>query len=529
MKKRLYNNACWLLLCLLTMQLGFTACSDDENVGTPEITAVRVADPEKADSTFVKAWPGSQIVIIGSNLQNAHHVYINDQSVYFNPTMNTDHSIILTIPTEEDGFELASWNDKLKAEIRVETNAGTATYAFNVLNPAPSGQRVAGLYPREAGDNLKFHGKNLLDVVRVYITDQPLEEIVLLEDLADIAGNQVEITNYDFEHNKYLDNKTKVYVTESVMSFTLPSVTFNAGTVVVECEAGYAMAEYAKLPPKPVINSVSSDMPITGAPVKIHGQNFIQVESVKYADVVIPAEQLNVAESEDCIEFVMGEKPEADATELIVTTPGGEVKLPFYEKERVLLNFDGLGFDNGWGPNAVYESADASKAPYTSDGVYSRINVTDNGWNWWGTMIYWRSSWDSVPFALPSYDLIPADTPAEQVYLAMEVYNANPFNGGAMIHYQVQTVDGGQSEWVNWDWNTNVYIEPVLCDIDGETPLSQWYRSVIPMSRFGIYSGKTYKDIVESGLQQIRFMNHNYTGTPMQIDVCIDNVRIITK
>ena len=147
---KFYIRLSWLMLLIVALQFNLTSCNDDENGGgMPEITAVRVPDPEKADSTFVKTSPGQLIAIIGRNLQNAHHVYINDQSIYFNPTMNTDHSIMLTIPTEEDGFMLIPWNAELKAEIRVETPGGIATYSFKVLSPKPTAQRIAGVYPRD--------------------------------------------------------------------------------------------------------------------------------------------------------------------------------------------------------------------------------------------------------------------------------------------------------------------------------------------------------------------------------------------
>lgn len=528
---KFYIRLSWLMLLIVALQFNLTSCNDDENGGgMPEITAVRLPDPEKADSTFVKTSPGQLIAIIGRNLQNAHHVYINDQSIYFNPTMNTDHSIMLTIPTEEDGFMLTPWNAELKAEIRVETPGGIATYSFKVLSPKPTAQRIAGVYPREPGDELKLYGKNLLDITRVYMTDRTLDEISAMKDMTEIGGNQVEITGYSLTQNRYLDNQTKTYVTESVMTFTLPTITYETGSVVVECEAGVAAAEYATLPPRPVLTGISTDMPIPGAAVTLRGTNFIQVEAVKYGDITIPGDQLTVAESEDAITFTMGAKPAAATSTLTVITPGGETEMKFYEYERLLVDFDNRGVDMKWDPNATYQEADGTNPPYVSDGKFALMNVQDNGWNWWGTMIYWQANAEGTPFTLPSYDLIPANTPADQVYLAVECYNINaPFTGSAMIHYQLQTANAGESVWENFDWGTNKPMEPVLADIEGNTPLNQWYRAVLPFGKFGIYSGKTYKDIVESGITTIRLMDMNWAGDPMLLNVCFDNIRVVTK
>ena len=80
-----------LLLALMAFfALGFTACSDsDGGGGQPEITGVRVCDPEKADSLFTKSAQGQTIAIIGKNLGNALAGYINDQKVGFSSTLNT--------------------------------------------------------------------------------------------------------------------------------------------------------------------------------------------------------------------------------------------------------------------------------------------------------------------------------------------------------------------------------------------------------------------------------------------------------
>ena len=90
----------WLFMALAAlMVISLSSCKDDEEgMGTPVITAVRSCDPAKADSTFTKAGTGSLLAIIGQNLSKVQKVYINDQQVYFNPTMNTDHSVVVTIP-----------------------------------------------------------------------------------------------------------------------------------------------------------------------------------------------------------------------------------------------------------------------------------------------------------------------------------------------------------------------------------------------------------------------------------------------
>ncbi len=110
-----------MAVLLAVISFGFTACSDDDSSGggQPVITGVRVCDPAKADSLFTKSPQGQVIAIIGKNLSNVTAVYINDQKVGFSPTMNTDHSVIVTVPSETKGFQLTAFNSDLKDEIRV--------------------------------------------------------------------------------------------------------------------------------------------------------------------------------------------------------------------------------------------------------------------------------------------------------------------------------------------------------------------------------------------------------------------------
>ena len=161
------------MLAILFVGLTLNACHDDDDAdsGTPVITGVRVPDPAKADSLFTKSGPGQIIAIIGQNLGHALKVYINDQEVYFNPTMNTNHSLIVTVPTETDGFRLTAFDSTLKDEIRVETTHGTAVYSFKITAPGPAISRLQAIYPRLAGDSLYIHGLNLIDVEKIYFTD----------------------------------------------------------------------------------------------------------------------------------------------------------------------------------------------------------------------------------------------------------------------------------------------------------------------------------------------------------------------
>ena len=533
-----------LLLALMAVfALGFTACSDsDSGGGQPEITGVRVCDPEKADSLFTKSAQGQVIAIIGNNLGSTTAVYINDQKVGFSTTMNTDHSIIVTVPSESDGFELTAFNSELKDEIRVETTHGTATYAFKVLGASPSISRIQGTYPRSAGDILNVYGLNLYSIEDIYFTDVTAEELAETE-WETVPGNHVAVSDYEIVgQNRYI-NANQNYEVSSQIQLTTPDLPFDEGTLVLECAAGTVYIPYTKLPGKPVITSINTDMPIPGTDLVIKGREFVQVESVTYGDVTLTADDFTVADSEDQITIPFSKKPtEGSGITLTVTTPGGSATVDyFYVYDGIILNFEpDFATDNGWGPNGeLMAEATSASIPYVSDGQFFRIKSSDAGWNWWAMMCFFRKDWSGSLLTIPGTDIIPASASLNDVYLAMEVWDNNTDfgeNQKPFLAYQIWTshnlaVNGNEPDpdvtFMNFVQDDAAYKEKALRAYDNSQPKEQWYRHVVPLSNFDGWSGSTYGDVVADGIRMIRFMHMNWTADPSAMDIMFDNVRIV--
>lgn len=520
-----------VMLLFGVMSLGFTACSDsNSDGGVPEITGVRSCDPEKADSLFTKAGPGQVIAVIGNNLGSALKVYINDQEAYFNPTMNTDHSIVVNVPTEANGFVLTAFDNSLKDEIRVETTHGTAVYSFKITAPYPSISRLQAKYPREAGDEINIYGLNLVDVEKAYFTDVTAEELEGVE-WKEIGGNHVDVTNVETVlKDHHLNEMTNSYETTSQLKFTMPSVPYDKGLLVLECASGITYIPYYRVPGQPVIFTVSTDMPQIGETLVLTGREFVQVESVKYGDVTLTPDEFTVSESEDSIYVNFSKKPSVgNDTKLTVTTPGGSVSVDrFYDYSTILTTFDGDATDNGWGPNATFTNSG------TADGVYAHINVASEGQQWWGTMVYFRKDWNGNSFAMS--DNIPATATADEVYFAVNVYSESDYNNGSFwgyIRYMFQPIGDAENTYDNFTWedyDTQAGSFPdgaVLQDINGKAPTGRWYRHVLPLSRFACYQGKTFADIKTIGLNQFRLQSINQSTSRGKVDVKFDNARII--
>src|SRR5450432_3588782 len=110
------------------------ACKKNDFSGPPVISSVRSIDTLKRDSFFVKAFPGSLVVIQGSNLGGLQAVFFNDTLAYFNPVHSTNTNVIITIPaTAQTKATLPSAPDVIK----LVTNHGSTTFAFQLYLPPP--------------------------------------------------------------------------------------------------------------------------------------------------------------------------------------------------------------------------------------------------------------------------------------------------------------------------------------------------------------------------------------------------------
>ena len=541
MKYKINSMSLLVLFLMGVISFSFMACSDSNSSGgQPEITGVKILSSDTLnysyDEYYTKAGPGTMIAIEGKNLGGALKVFINNQELTFNTTMNTDHSIIVSIPTEEKGFKLSAFED-VPDEIRVETRGGVATYEFKVTAPGPQLQRIQAEYPRETGDEIILHGLNLVDIEDAYFSDVTVEELAESES-KEIGGNHVAISNIEtvlMDHHLASNNS---YVTTSILKFAMPEVPYQSGVIVLECAAGTTYIAYYKVPGQPTITSISSDMPQIGEDLIIEGTEFVQVESVKYGDVTLTEDEFEVNEEQTQITIPFAKKPSAGSeAKLTVTTPGGTVSVDrFYDYSTILTTFnkdDAGNFidatNNGWGPDAQFiDGGDA-------DGVYAYWNIPSEGTQWWGTMVYFRKDWSGNSF--PLSDNIPDTATADEVYFAINVYNdGSDYNNGAFtgyVRYMFQPIGDKENQydngfaWADYDNQIPSFARPVLADINNEAPVGRWYRHVLPLSSFDCYWGKTYAEIKATGLNQFRIQSLNQ-GTPSgKINVKFDNARVI--
>jgi len=112
-----------------------TSCSkDDADLGAPEITGLRAITPAPADSMLTFVLPGQNVVIQGRNFGGLRAVYFDGVAADFNGALNTDHSIVLSVPT---GIIFPSVQPEDMNKIKVVTLSGSTIYDFAVSPPPP--------------------------------------------------------------------------------------------------------------------------------------------------------------------------------------------------------------------------------------------------------------------------------------------------------------------------------------------------------------------------------------------------------
>ena len=151
------NWKIFTLILSLTAILVIPACKKDNQGGTsaPTVTRVRllskldtvrdvihrinldsinVYDQSRLraiDSTVTAGRLNTQYGIIGTNLLTTKSMSFNGVSIYFNPGLVTDNSIIFTIPVN------IPYGPTQSNQLVIVTQYGTVTYSFIILQPPP--------------------------------------------------------------------------------------------------------------------------------------------------------------------------------------------------------------------------------------------------------------------------------------------------------------------------------------------------------------------------------------------------------
>lgn len=482
-----YKHHIPILLTFLSVCLFFSACNENEDNGVPEISYVRFVGPENADSSFTDVFPGKMIVVIGKNLTDIKRVLINEQEIRFNTNYGTPTNLILTIPSS---LKLTGAYPDLKRGLVIETSHGIATYDLHVLSPAPYITRIKTTFPVETGTQVQIYGGNFYEIQRIYFTTA--------ED--DITNAPVSNLVTDYTVNREFN----------VITFNAPAGLIEEGSLVVECYTDPAFTHFRKFALPPVLTGISSMMPITGTRVKLTGQNFMDITSIKMGDIMVDLSTVEISEANDTLTFTMPNAPQGTCS-LALTTMGGTVEIPgFYPLENVVLNFDNIGRFS-WGGKASEYKADGTKVPLYSDGKCRCISGEISTYNyWWGQII------NNAVYEIPE-EFLPAATPTSDLVLQFECFVAKEYGPGPVFRVYLKGNTG--HAFTNY--------RPVS-DFSGMTEVGQWMQCSIPLTAFT--DEATWGDFLKLSNNGLAFEMTNPSGNgPYNVEFYFDNFRIVPK
>ena len=480
------------LLTLAIIACSLVSCSDDsESGGTPEITGIRVTDPEKADSLFTSVTRGNMIVIIGRNINNVQKLYINDQEVSFNSNYNTTTHLITTIPAD---LTVYGEDPSIHNEIRLETTHGSCSYSFHVV----AGEPVIDYYQVELtelpdgtfavvpGQRIDIYGSLFHEIENIYVTDM---DTVVLHPMQSWEVNE----------------------TSDHIIATTPDVIVDKGYLVIKAFAGTAYYGFAKGVAEPEITDISSDCPILGSKVTIYGKNLLEVIDIDVCgEFSIPAEEITVSPDQSRLTFIMPHLPEHGG-KLTLRTMGGRASIDVYNYDLMLLDYDGheMQHSYGWYTSTVGKF---NKAPTTPPDTHSGEYIGFEGqvgW-WWGNANYNSMTYPTT---------IPAATQTSQIELRFEVYLQHEVQNGG--HFSITYVD--LNHHGRDDGET-----PIADRITGEAPVGEWFTVAVPAS--DLTTASTYGEwcaLAGSGDNFLVYTRHSDIGHTFHI--YFDNFRLYVK
>jgi len=137
-----------------------TACDDEPDKyeiagGTPTVNYIRPVSLASSDSLLTEASMGTTVCIVGENLRSITALSFNDQAAVLNTSYMTDHTMIVTVPTEIP-------NDVTDKIYMVNNSEDTTTFDFHVIIPAPVVSAMSNEWAA-AGEEVTIKGDYFLD------------------------------------------------------------------------------------------------------------------------------------------------------------------------------------------------------------------------------------------------------------------------------------------------------------------------------------------------------------------------------
>ena len=201
------------------------------STGTPVIKKVYILDTiaKHKDSSIVGAEPYKLIAINGENIGGALSVFFNGYKTAFNPTYNTDNSLIIRVPSE------APTDGTADNKLKIVTSHGEASFDFKIIAKAAVYETDKITFGANRGD-ITLKGKNFADVSSVVFTGTKTE-IKVVSKTKDKLGNETIVLRFPTTSL----SQSKIDIINSSGVFTTNSFEFvNADNALVIFDDNFA-------------------------------------------------------------------------------------------------------------------------------------------------------------------------------------------------------------------------------------------------------------------------------------------------
>lgn len=463
----------FLLLLIVAGGYSIISCSDDEKIGAPVITQVRLINPAHQDSTFTAAFTGIKIVVEGQNFRDVRSVAMNNTVVDINPAYVRDGSIIVEIP---DDLPLRGTNALLPNQIKVTTAHGETVYSFTFLSPVPAITQLNFSLPAVVGETLDIIGTNFYNVQKVIFAT---------------GGQGIDVTQFT------------VSSTYDTIYVTIPTGGDADGIITVVTESGEASKTF-KATVTPSITSISTDIPVWGDSLVISGEYFMGIKKIVLpGNVEVPASAIRINTSQTRLAFIT---PRLQAVgTLKIVTGNAEISSPLVlnDTTKDIHNHDGIG-------NWTWAAAQSSNgiSPAVARRKFTQFTGTIPAYTGWGTANgYAINSWPTS---------ISDDTPISDLVLKFNFYTGYEWKDAVYIDVRVANNE-----------NYSVKLEPWK---NGTVPVGRWIELSIPLTDFNVADATTYTDWKKLPLDNaVVIIIANWNEKELQVNFCIDDIRIVKE
>ncbi|MFV0291521.1 MAG: glycan-binding surface protein [Mangrovibacterium sp.] len=160
------NKFGFFVLMNLFIALGLTSCNDENAYsGAIKINKVFLEDASEtvSDREVEFARLGQMLRLEGSGFSDVRKVYINGYDTYFNPTLNTDGSMIIRVSFDTPTTDA---DDNVRNTIRMVNDGSELIYDFNIRSAAPSISSISNTMP-SVGEEIIVYGAGLTEIEQV--------------------------------------------------------------------------------------------------------------------------------------------------------------------------------------------------------------------------------------------------------------------------------------------------------------------------------------------------------------------------